>query len=419
MAQRISRSGSNVYLADGHGRAIARHEEADPSLAGPPLPDGWDRALAAGRRVGVGRHLAAFEPVEQLGWWVAVERPQRVALAGVREGRDLAFVLLLLVVPLAVIGGIVTARRISRPLDTLASAVGELTAGNPAAPLDSSTIGEVARLSAAFAEMRDRLAARTRESERLAAELLARAEALSDSDRRKDEFLAMLAHELRNPLGAIANSAWVLAESDASQPLTDRAVAVIQRQIQHLVRLVDDLLDVSRITRGKVELRRERIDLADVVRHTVEAIRPLMEARDHTLTVDLPAEPLPLDADPTRLEQVLGNLLRNSAKFTDPGGRIGVQVHREDGAAILSVRDNGAGIAPDLLPRVFDLFTQGQQGIDRAGAGLGIGLTLVRNLVEMHGGRIEAHSQGAGAGCTMQVRLPLAGMKNDESRMTK
>jgi signal transduction histidine kinase len=171
---------------------------------------------------------------------------------------------------------------------------------------------------------------------------------------------------------------------------------------------VDDLLDVSRITRGKVELRRERIDLADVVRHAVDTTRPLLDAKDHKLHLDLPAAPLPLDADGTRLEQVVGNLLRNSAKYTDPGGRIEVSVHREDGEAVLCVTDNGMGISPELLPRVFDLFTQGEQSLDRTGAGLGIGLTLVRSLVEMHGGRVRAESDGQGTGCTMEVWLPLA-----------
>jgi signal transduction histidine kinase len=418
LAQRIARPGSNVYLADGRGRTIARHEGTEPG-SGPEagaarLPEGWDRRVASGEAPELDG-LAAFRKVPELGWVVAVERPRSAALAGVRQGRDLAFLLLLAVVPLAVLAGIFTARRIARPLGTLADAVDELTAGNPGAPLSSSNISEVARLSAAFAEMRDRLASRTRESERLAAELRARAEALADSDRRKNEFLAMLAHELRNPLGAIANAAYLLAQKDQKDQAqnldaqaAERAVAVIQRQIQHLVRLVDDLLDVSRITRGKVELRRERIDFGDAVRHAVETTRPLLDGKSHALRVDLPGEPLPLDADATRLEQVVGNLLRNAAKYTDPGGRIEVLVRREDGEAVLCVNDNGVGIAPDLLPRVFDLFTQGEQALDRSGAGLGIGLTLVRSLVEMHGGRVEAHSDGLGTGCKMEVRLPLA-----------
>ena len=422
LARRITRPGSDVSLADGHGRTIARRngtdagadrssaEEGEESLA---LPAAWDKQVATGNAPRLGT-LATFARVPDLDWAVAVERPRRAALAGVREGRDLAFLLLLAVVPLALLGGIFVARRIARPLGTLADAVDELTAGNPGAPLVSSTVSEVARLSTAFAELRDRLAARTRESEQMAAELRARAEALADSDRRKDEFLAMLAHELRNPLGAIANSAYILAHSGLEKPPVDRSVAVIQRQIQHLVRLVDDLLDVSRISRGKVDLRREPIDLGDVVRHAVDTTLPLLEAKSHALRVDLPAEPLPLLADGTRLEQVVGNLLRNAAKYTDPGGRIEVSVRRDDGEAVLCVRDNGVGIAPDLLPRVFDLFTQGDHSLDRSGAGLGIGLTLVRRLVQMHGGRVEARSDGPQTGCEMEVRLPLVAPDQDQ-----
>jgi signal transduction histidine kinase len=426
LAQRIARPGSNVSLADGRGRTIAHHEGtgpgSDPEAGAARLPEGWDRRVASGGKAPELDGLAAFRKVQELGWVVAVERPRSAALAGVRQGRDLAFLLLLAVVPLAVLAGIFTARRIARPLGTLADAVDELTAGNPGAPLSSSTISEVVRLSAAFAEMRDRLAARTRESERLAAELRARAEALADSDRRKNEFLAMLAHELRNPLGAIANAAYLLAQKaqndqkdqeDQKAQTEERAVAVIQRQIQHLVRLVDDLLDVSRITRGKVELRRERVDFGDAVRHAVDTTRPLLEAKSHTLRMDLTGEPLPLDADVTRLEQVVGNLLRNAAKYTDPGGRIEVLVRREGGEAVLCVNDNGVGIAPDLLPRVFDLFTQGEQALDRSGGGLGIGLTLVRSLVGMHGGHVEAHSDGPETGCSMEVRLPLASCQNE------
>jgi len=407
LAERISRPGSNVFLGDGHGRMVARRM-GSPVPSPRALPAGWDRQVARGRPVAELGPFAGFAPVPDLGWAVAVERPRRAALAGVRRGREMAFLLLLGVVPLAIVAGIVTARWIARPLGTLADAVGELTAGNPGAPLAASDISEVARLAAAFTEMRDRLAERNREGERLAAELRARAEALADSDRRKDEFLAMLAHELRNPLGAIANAAYVLVQTCPAEPPFDRVVPVIERQIQHLARLVDDLLDVSRITRGKVGLRRARIDLGDIVRHAVDTVRPLVEAKRHSLRLDLPAAPLPLEADATRLEQVMGNLLRNAAKYTDPGGSIEVAVERRGGEAVVHVRDDGIGIAPELLPRVFDLFTQGEQGLDRAGAGLGIGLTLVRSLVEMHGGRVEARSDGPGQGTELEVRLPLS-----------
>ncbi|HYO11596.1 MAG TPA: sensor histidine kinase [Thermoanaerobaculia bacterium] len=406
LARRIVRPGSNVHLGDGRGHLIAHQDTAAGGL--PELPQGWDRRVRAGATLQTEDGIVSTARVPDLNWIVAVERSRADALSGVRRGRDTAFLLLLLVVPLAVAGGIATARRITRPLGTLADAVDQMAAGNPGAPLGSSGITEVARLSSAFREMRDRLAARTRERERLSEELRARADALAESDRRKDEFLAMLAHELRNPLGAISNASYLMEQLGPTDPQMVRAVSIVRRQVQHLVRLVDDLLDVSRITRGKVELRRERIDLREVARHAVEMTRPLFDQRGHELRVELPGEPLILEADATRLEQVLANLLRNAAKYTDPGGRIDLAVHRDGTAALVSVRDNGIGIAPDLLPRVFELFAQGEQSLDRSGAGLGIGLTLVRSLVEMHGGTVEARSDGLGKGAEFTVHLPLA-----------
>ncbi|HYX24603.1 MAG TPA: sensor histidine kinase [Thermoanaerobaculia bacterium] len=410
LGERIVRPGSSVALNDGHGQAIASRDALPPDLPPPPrLPDGWDRRVRSGSAMKRESGVAGFARVPGVGWVVAVERPQSADLAGVRRGRDVAFGLLLALIPLAVAGGILAARRIALPLQTLSEAVDELTAGNLAAPLGGSRITEVARLSAAFREMRDRLAARTRESERLAAELRARAEALAEADRRKDEFLAMLAHELRNPLGAIANASYLLEQLGPSSSPMEKSVAIIRRQVQHLVRLVDDLLDVSRITRGKVELRREPLDLGEIVRQAVDTTRPLAEAKSQSLRLDLAPEPLPLLGDATRLEQVLANLLRNAVKFTEPGGHVDVTAGR--GApheAVVRVRDDGVGMAADLLPRVFDLFAQGEQALDREGAGLGIGLTLVRSLVEMHGGRVEARSDGPGQGSELEVRLPLA-----------
>ncbi len=410
LGERIARTGSRVSLNDGHGQPIASRDALPPDLAPPSrLPDGWDRKVRSGSAMKRESGVVGFARVPGAGWMVAVERPQSADLAGVRRGRDVAFGLLLVLIPLAVAGGILAARRIALPLQTLSQAVDELTAGNLAAPLgEGSRITEVARLSAAFREMRDRLAARTRESERLAGELRARAEALAEADRRKDEFLAMLAHELRNPLGAIANASYLLEQLGPSSSPMERSVAIIRRQIQHLVRLVDDLLDVSRITRGKVELRREPLDLGEVVRLAVDVIRPLAEAKSQSLRLDLSPEPLPLLGDVTRLEQVLSNLLRNAVKFTEPGGHVDVTAGRgAAGEAVVRVRDDGAGMAADLLSRAFDLFAQGEQALDREGAGLGIGLTLVRSLVEMHGGRVEARSEGPGRGSELEVRLPL------------
>jgi signal transduction histidine kinase len=414
LERRIAREGSRVTVADGRGRTIARVDGVASEARLPDLPADWDRP---DHRRGVYRApwVAGFARIPQLGWAVAVERPRADALAGVRRGRDLAFGLLLVVIPLTVAAGIYASRRIARPLGDLAVAVGEMTAGNLAAPLGAaSSISEVAHLSAAFGEMRDRLAARTRESERLAAELRARAEALAETDRRKDEFLAMLAHELRNPLGAIANASYLLEQlgaGDRDERLA-KPVAIIRRQIQHLVRMVDDLLDVSRITRGKVELRREPLDLGEVLQHAVEAARPLAASKGQSLRMKLAGPPLPVVGDATRLEQVFSNLLRNALKFTDEGGNVEVSARRDgEGAgaeAVVRVRDDGIGIPADLLPRIFDLFAQGEQGLDRAGAGLGIGLTLVRSLVEMHGGRVEARSDGPGRGSEIEVRLPLA-----------
>jgi signal transduction histidine kinase len=405
LGQRIVRPGSSVHLADGHGFQIAHRDTLDGGPL-PRLPSGWDERVRAGQRIKRRRGLIATAVVPGLGWVVAVERPRAAALAGVRRGRDSAFLLLLLVIPLAVIGGIYAARRIARPLGTLAGAVGQIGLGNLGVPVEASGITEVSHLSTAFSDMRDRLAARTRESERLAAELRARAEALAESDRRKDEFLAMLAHELRNPLGAISNASYLMEQLRPAEPQMARSVAIIRRQILHLVRMVDDLLDVSRITRGKVELRKEPVDLVEVVRHAAETTRPLFEEKGHELLMTLPAGPLSLEADVTRLEQVLANLFRNAAKYTEPGGRIEVAVLHSGGEMVVRVRDNGVGISPDLLPRVFDLFAQGEQSLDRSGGGLGIGLTLVRSLVEMHGGRVEAQSDGAGKGSEFVVRLP-------------
>ena len=238
-------------------------------------------------------------------------------------------------------------------------------------------------------------------------EKLAEAQRL-EADRRKDEFLAMLAHELRNPLAAINNASQLLGRLETEQEL-EWAREVVQRQVKHLARLIDDLLDVSRITRGKIALRREPLDLSPVVSRAVEAIRPLLEERGHELSVSLLNGGLRLEADPLRLEQILVNLLTNAAKYTDAGGRIALAARNEDDEVVITVRDTGMGIAAELLPRVFDPFTQGDRSVARSEGGLGIGLTLVRQLAEMHGGRAAAASEGPGRGSEFTVRLPALG----------
>jgi PAS domain S-box-containing protein len=231
---------------------------------------------------------------------------------------------------------------------------------------------------------------------------------LRDADRRKDEFLATLAHELRNPLAPIRSSLQVLRRAGTSREIIDRMHGTMERQLTHLVRLVDDLLEVSRITRGKFELRIAKIDLANVIRNAIETSTPLIEAGAHQLTISMPDEPLLLEADGVRLAQVFANLLNNAAKYTESGGRIWLTARREETSAVISVRDSGTGIAADMLSKVFDLFTQADRTYERAQGGLGIGLTLVRSMVHMHGGSVEATSDGPGRGSEFIVRLPLA-----------
>ena len=232
--------------------------------------------------------------------------------------------------------------------------------------------------------------------------------ALEEADRRKDEFLATLAHELRNPLAPIRNSLNVLRHAAADPATAERVREMMERQVEHMVRLVDDLLEVSRITRGKIELRKERADLSSIVRSAVETSKPSIEAGQHELIITLMDEPLILNADPVRLAQVLANLLNNAAKYTPARGRIWLTAGRVGPDVLVSVRDTGRGIPPQMLPKVFDLFTQVEHTYSRAQGGLGIGLTLVRALVTLHGGTVEAKSDGPGRGSEFVVRLPLA-----------
>jgi signal transduction histidine kinase/ActR/RegA family two-component response regulator len=230
-------------------------------------------------------------------------------------------------------------------------------------------------------------------------------DALREMNRRKDEFLAMLSHELRNPLAPIRSAVQILRNHDGGAEL-DWARRVIERQTRHLVRLVDDLLDVSRMVRGQIVLQKDTIDVADVVRHAVETSRPLIRSRRHRLHVQLPAQPLRLQGDLTRLAQVIANLLNNAAKYTDEGGEIWVEASQVRSQVVVRVKDTGAGIAPSLLAHVFELFTQAERTLDRSQGGLGIGLTLVKQLVEMHGGSVEVHSEGLGKGAEFVVKLP-------------
>jgi signal transduction histidine kinase len=273
--------------------------------------------------------------------------------------------------------------------------------------LQAEKARELERLNATLEEANAELALANRS---LQAEVAARERletALRDADRRKDEFLAMLAHELRNPLAPIQNAVQLMDLSGVRDPQVVWCREVIERQLRQLTRLVEDLLDVSRITQGKINVRREPVDVSAVIARAIETSRPLIDARRHELTVEAPRRPLQVLGDLTRLAQVVGNLLNNAAKYTADGGHIRLDADRDGEDLVIRVRDDGVGIPAEMLPHVFDLFTQAERTIDRAQGGLGIGLALVRRLVETLGGTVTARSDGPGKGSEFVVRMPL------------
>jgi signal transduction histidine kinase len=238
--------------------------------------------------------------------------------------------------------------------------------------------------------------ARTKEAE----------EKLLEAARRKDEFLAMLSHELRNPLAPIRNAAEVMRRIAPADPAIAWARDVVERQVTHLAQLVDDLLDVSRITQGKIALKKEPVELGKVIQHSIETARSMLEAKRHQLVLGMPSTPIWVHGDFARLAQVVGNLLNNAAKYTAEGGRIELTASADRGEAVITVRDNGIGIDGELLPHVFELFTQGERTLDRSQGGLGVGLTVVQRLVDLHQGRVEVHSAGIGKGALFRITLP-------------
>ena len=243
-------------------------------------------------------------------------------------------------------------------------------------------------------------------------------EALKADSRRKDEFLALLAHELRNPLAPIRHVLQIMRLSGGHGQLLHSAFEIMERQIGHMVRMVDDLLDVSRISRGRIELRTEDVDLAAVIHQAVEAATPHIANMSHKLTVSVPSESIHIDGDSTRLAQAISNLLNNASKFTDTGGSIHLSLERDGDQAVIRVKDSGIGISVEQLPLIFDMFTQLDGSLERSQTGLGIGLTVVKNLVELHGGTVDAYSAGVGQGCEFVVRLPIREEEIEEKPKT-
>ena len=279
---------------------------------------------------------------------------------------------------------------------------------NRVASLDAGADGylvEPMESAELIANVRALLRMRKAENERQAA-----LDALVEADRRKDEFLAMLAHELRNPLAPIRNAVEILRLSEDRQ-VRERAREMVGRQVQHLARLVDDLLDVSRITKRKIALRPAVVALATIIQSAVEIARPAIDAQGHDFQVELPEAPLWLEIDAVRIAQAIGNLLHNAAKFTPPGGRIRLQARRAGAELTIAVIDSGVGLTPENLASAFDLFTQGERSLERSQGGLGIGLSLVKGLIEMHGGRVDATSAGPGHGSAFTIVLPLAALE--------
>jgi signal transduction histidine kinase/ActR/RegA family two-component response regulator len=344
--------------------------------------------------------IAAGVPIGFGNWGLVVKMDQKEAYLPILRVVQLEILAGVIVTLLGLGAAYVLARRFAHPVRRLAQAASRIAEGDyqTAVPVGSSD--EFGVLSANFNEMT--AAIRSRRAERDRAE-----EALREADRRKDEFLAMLGHELRNPLSAIANAVrlWNVAGEDRSA--TELARGVIERQTGNLARLVDDLLDVARITAGKIELRRHPVEVNEIIRRAIDAVRPYAEDRRHELFLALEESTrLCVDADPTRLEQIVTNLLTNAIKYTRKGGEIRVESRADGCDAVITITDNGIGIAPRMLPRLFELFAQADRSLDRTTGGLGIGLNLCKHLAEMHGGSIAAASEGVGRGSTFTVRLP-------------
>jgi len=411
MSQYPIGNGATMTLLDQAGTVIARTQDNARWVGKPPSPLLLEksRAMAEGAYRGTG---AAGEPVYaahsrslRWGWTVATSVPAQIIEAVLLDSSAMLAAAAFASIGLAVLLAFLLSRRIQRPITALGGSARALAHGDPQPPHPPSSIDEVEEVQAAFGEADAMLRERQERLNRaLASEREARREA-EQASRAKDEFLAMLGHELRNPLNAIASAVNVLHYVEPKSEEALRARDIIDRQMVSLRQLVDDLLDVARVTRGRIQLNRRPIDLAKVARRTVMMMSASGRLARHRLETDY--REAWIVADETRIEQVVTNLVDNAAKYTQEGGTVLVRVRPEGKDAVLEVQDNGMGIAPALLPRIFELFTQGERTIDRSQGGLGLGLALVRRLAELHGGSVSAQSAGPGHGATFLVRIAL------------
>jgi signal transduction histidine kinase/ActR/RegA family two-component response regulator len=395
-------------LVDNNGRLIARVPATPPGAMA--SQDYLDHSRAADEGWYRGKTLegkdtyTAFLRSNLAGWTIGYAVPAALVSGGAVRAAWLMGAGIVLSLAVAAAIGLLLSRRIARPMSKLADAAAVLGAGTRPAKV-ASTIYEVERLSTALSDAASAIERRDDEVRRSEAGLRAHAEELRRANANKSQFLALLSHELRNPLAPLRYGLALLKMRRDPQ-VDAETQAMMERQVEHLTRLIDDLLDVSRIDRGLLELRRERVAVEGIVKNGIETARPAIEAKQQELVVRLSPEPLYVEGDPVRLSQVVSNLVNNAAKFSPAGGRIEVMARLEDGDAVLSVNDTGIGFSPDQAERIFDMFVQLDPSRSHAAGGLGIGLTIVRSLVEMHGGRIEAQSAGPGTGATFTVRLP-------------
>jgi signal transduction histidine kinase len=402
--------GATMTLLDQDGRIIARTLNNDRWVGKPASADLMqhlrETAEGAYRSTGLEgqRFYTSHSRSARWGWVVATGIPAETMEAALRVPSIALSGGALLSIALAAAVAFLIGRRIEHPITALGASARALATGEAAPTRIRSEVDEVEKVEHAFEESGAMLRERQKElNEALAREQQARREA-EQANRAKDEFLAMLGHELRNPLNAIAGATGVLAHGGATPEQATRAREVIQRQVSSLRELVDDLLDVARVTSGKIVLNRQLLDLSSVVRGIVSVMGAAGRLGRHRVQTEL--SEAWISGDETRLEQVVANLLDNAAKYTPEGGSIRVIVQVEGEEVVMQVHDSGVGIPQELLPRVFELFTQGERTLDRAQGGLGLGLALVRRLVELHGGRVEAASPGVGAGTTITVRFP-------------